>query len=125
MRTYLPWLWVLSVSVLNVLLNITAKTAADGQADFFSAVMSLRFVCAALVGLASLFCLLAVYSSGLSIPQAILLAGAGSIIVGTIAAVCIYRVRLDWSEWALLLVIGALYFYRWVALTIRQFSLPS
>lgn len=101
------------IGLLNVGLNFAIRFAATREGTFQEKVLSLPFLVAFLVGTASLMSLFYLYHSGVALGRGILLAGAISIIGGTMLSLVILPdSRLTGVEVAILLTLSALYILR-------------
>lgn len=124
------YVFVVLVGVINILLNTFAlKSAMAAQNNlavalpdrhgfamrYKAAVLSRPFKVAFLVGLCSLFGLVAVYVSGIPLARGILLMGATSIVGGALFGARYQGVRLAPVEWCLLFAIAVFYGWRFMA----------
>jgi len=105
---------IISVSVMNVALNLCLKkTAGLVAGGFRGAVMSWSFTGCFVIGLISFGSLFALYSTGISLSRGILMMGAISILGGSLYGVVVYGERLHTSEWIIFALLTLLLAYRW------------
>ncbi len=106
-------LLILSIPILNIgihaaIKNTTALAGGSFSGSFFSYGFLLAFtLCVALV-----FCLLGLYSSGITLSRAILFMGAISILGGSLTGVFCLGERLNTIEWLLFANLSAIMLYR-------------
>ena len=116
----------LALALINIVLNFAASwTAASGR-SYLLTILSPRFLLLCGLSFLSLLALVALYRSGFSVARGILIAGAVSILVGTIAGVVFEHSpvprleRLTPPEWALMATMAVLLLYRIFAAAPRQ-----
>ena len=105
---------IITVSVMNVALNLCLKKTAGLAGGFREAVMSGSFIGCFVVGLISFASLFALYSTGITLSRGILMMGAISILGGSLYGVVFYGERLHTSEWIIFALLTLLLAYRWV-----------
>ena len=104
---------VLSIPVLNIAIhaaikNVIALSGGSFAESFFSYGFLLAFWLCALLAV----CLLALYSSGITLPRAILFMGAISILGGSLFGVVCLGENLTGVEWLLFANLSLLITYR-------------
>ena len=106
--------FVIFVGILNIALNSWVKKAAEASSSFTEALLSHSFIIAFVIGLCSILCLLAVYSSKISLSSGILFMGATSIVGGSLYGVLVRGEKLPILEWIILVLIAVFYVSVWV-----------
>ena len=104
---------VLSVGVLNVLLNVWARKSAVEADTWASGFLSWKFGLTFLIGCGSLLALYTLYYSKINLGRAILLMGVVSIVGGTLYGIVVPpRHNPDTNEYVILGSIFAFFLYR-------------
>jgi hypothetical protein len=107
------WALVFGVALFNVLLNFQLYRTAQAISNWLDGVYSGNFLLAFLIGCCSLASLYALYLQDVSLPRAITLAGALSIIGGTLFGFAIRKqIEFDPVEWALFALMVLFYMFR-------------
>lgn len=108
--------WPVALGVVNVVLNYLGHRAATSGQTVADAIRTPAFGGAFFTGLVSLYCLMAMYKSGYSLPKGILIAGATSILAGTLVTAALTRSfkTLNGYEWLLWVSIAIFYGLRWL-----------
>ena len=107
-------LLLVSVSILNVALNVFAKKIANPNITLLSQLLSIKFGALFLLGLTSLICLFQVYRSEINPSQGILLMGTFSIIFGTLFSIFILRNKISLIESIIMIFLAVLFIVRWI-----------
>lgn len=102
------------LGITNVALNFTALYAAKKADSLSDALASLGFIPALILGCVSLLCMMWMYFSGAPLARGLLVAGATSILLGTVVSVIAYGTKLTTAEWALWAAIAIFYGLRFV-----------
>jgi hypothetical protein len=110
--SYLGWILVIAVGVLNIAFNIQAQRAATHSNSWLDGIITLNFLALFLIGCASLVALYTLYLQQVILARGILLMGAISIVGGTLFGVLARGNRLDAIEWYLVVAIVLLFCYR-------------
>ncbi len=105
---------ILIVSVSNILINIFNKRATDFTNSFIESLVSLNFVYAFGFGIISITSMLYLYNQKINLSRGILFMGATSIIIGSVIALIIRKETFSYVEWAMILVLIALYSYKFI-----------
>ena len=103
---------IIVVPILNIALNCSLKVNAGKSDSFLKALLSEKFIYSFIIGVMSILCLLALYSTKIELSRGILLMGAMSIFGGSLYGVIFLEEKLTNIEWAILIFIGALMIYR-------------
>jgi len=103
---------LLAVPFLNIALNTLAQLAASRPKPFDLA--NIHLLAAFAVGTGSLFVMVSLYRTGISLPRGILFMGATSILVGSIWGVAKTGQSLHPVEWGMLAIIALLYLWRFM-----------
>ena len=104
---------VLSVGLINVVLNILLSLSAKNGQTAIQSFFSWYFALAFFVGMLSISLIVMVYRSGINLSQGIVLMAATSIIIGTIYGYFVSKNRLSFIEYAIFFVLLVLYIFRW------------
>ncbi len=107
-------LLIMTVSILNVFLNLSLKKTAGAGEGLYESIMSGGFVVCLLIGLLSFSGLFALYSTGITLSRGILLMGAISILGGSLYGVFLHGEKLHVSEWMIFCLLAVLLTYRWL-----------
>lgn len=102
------------LGITNVVLNFAALNAAKKADSLSDALGSLGFIPVFILGCVSLLCMMWMYFSGAPLARGLLIAGATSILFGTVVSVIAYGTKLTTAEWALLAAIAVFYGLRFV-----------
>ncbi len=106
-------LLIITVSILNIFLNLSLKKTAGTGDGLYQSIMSGAFVVCLLIGLLSFSSLFALYCTGITLSRGILMMGAISILGGSLYGVCLHGEKLHASEWVIFFFLAVLLAYRW------------
>lgn len=94
-------LWAIALGIANIALNTFASEAAANAVGLREALARPVFLAAFLMGMISLGCMMGLYTSGYPLGRGILIAGATSIVLGTVWATVLRGNQLTLIEWIL------------------------
>jgi len=104
---------ILSVPVINIGIHTAIRNStAQAGGSFSGAFFSYGFLLAFSLGVLLTLCLLALYTSGITLSRAILYMAAISIIGGSLFGVLCLRETLNTVEWLIFVTLSALLLYR-------------
>lgn len=105
------------LGVINIALNTTVYKAVQEASTFAQAIMSPMFWLAFVIGTISLMCMLGMYLTNYSLARGVLIAGATSILLGTLWGLFLGKSNLSMLEWLLWGGIAAFYVARFVSIS--------